>query len=311
MRTGFESQSAPDAAAEVQKIEDAIEELGPAEAETLVEDALELIGKIRESAAGIFQFPEDWDEKLRKEVLRLLAERKGDIPLEETAGAASDAPIRLHREAEALIRGDTVEIDQKMEANRDAFEKEHYGEIGGPSYASFQEIIDKIAEQAESAHDFALIDSLLRETIDNVLRNQVAIVAEAKEAWEKARGALEELRDLEQQEFAPPPKVLAEAHKKFREAARFGTTYMYFAELVSAGNLFDQGKGGKPRYQGLAFRRWGVEKQNMFSQKGKTAATANGFIFNILFGPDHKFRPRKDIEKLVSFIEEEARKRSS
>jgi len=119
------------------------------------------------------------------------------------------------------------------------------------------------------------------------------------------------LRALEQQEFAPPPEVLDAALKKFQEAARFGTTYMYFADLVNKGNLFDQGEGKERRYPGLAFRRWGVDKANIFSQKGKSAATANGFIFNILFGPDHKFRSREKIEKLVSFIGEEARKRSS
>lgn len=179
--------------------------------------------------------------------------------------------LRPLDDAERLFfNPDNEEIKNRLAESQLALDQGRYGEVGGPSYRSLDEVLSYL--HGQTPDDLKFIRTKLPERIANAYSLQTEIVAESQAA-----------------------------HKTGK--ARRWTPFMRFASRAGEVNQADQAKQSlRGRQADIIFHRWADAFVNE-----RIAADANGLLFNIIFDANHMYRDENDIHQLVHYVQQELR----
>lgn len=184
------------------------------------------------------------------------------------------------KDALSLFRRDVDAIRERCQRNSYFLISGALDRISGPSSSSFRAILDHLSKIGSVDDLFAFRDHVRELVFSGLDRSQQMFYA-ARDAWSNAQNP---------------------QGKKFKLQA---TPYMQFTLAVGRETKADEDDQDLP-FPPMTFRRSATNERRGYDLKNRElAASANALIFNILFHPDHTFRDKDEIEKLVTYIEKE------
>lgn len=238
----------------------------------------------------------------------------GDEELVQVTGSPQEKMRKnaVWADAFALVRGETGLIDDRVKENQKAFEEGREGDVGGPSFSQILEPLSKLSlgELEILKKDLPSKVEIIKEALDRITKEALDEFGLVKKLGNDLVRA-----EIDLNNFPPDtPEALElkldykRAEESFYKAAtgKSYTPYLRFLDYVRANNEYDEARARneqskKPDFYGSSFNRFG--RDTPFVENASKAATANGVLLNIVFGPDQTFRSPEEIEKLVKFVE--------